>query len=155
MFNGIATWAYAPTWSTASTWSGKVDAVAATLKAGRTAATSDGSFGFFTIAGHYPGDAFTSTTGSTVYYTVYATALNNGYRVQMAWDFYRGYTRLSGGGSPILSSGSSYTWSNVATTVQSGKYGYYAATRFDYLNPDGSVAFSSYVYCGPTYITGN
>jgi len=108
-----------------------------------------------TIAGHYPGDAFTSTTGSTVYYTVYATALNNGYRVQMAWDFYRGYTRLSGGGSPILSSGSSYTWSNVATTVQSGKYGYYAVTRFDYLNPDGSVAFSSYVYCGPTYITGN
>jgi hypothetical protein len=153
--NTTATWIYAPNWSSASTWSAKVDAVAAALKTGKTTATTDGSFAFFSMGGNYPGSSLTLATGSTVYYNVTVQALNNGQSVRVAWDFYRGATRINGTTTAANPSGYSYTWSNISTTVQTGKNGYYLTVRFDYLNADGTVAFSSYAYCGPTYITGN
>lgn len=147
---GPATWLYAPGWSSASTIDAKQTAVAQAIYGGKTAATLDGGLGYFTMAGQYPGADLTYTAGSNVSYAVFMYAPNNSFQVRMTWDFYRGSTRINGGTTSVLPSGGSYTTTS-ATTVQSGKQGYYLKVRFDYYL-SGSLTFSNTTYCGPTYI---
>jgi hypothetical protein len=148
---GPATWLYSPGWSSATTVSAKQSAVSQALFEGKSAATEEADLAHFLLGGQYPGADIFAAAGTTAYYSVYLYAPNNGYQVQMTWDFYRGLTRINGGTTPVLSSGSSYSWANLATTAQSGRYGYYLVVRFDYLS-GGTVVFSNTAYCGPSYI---
>jgi hypothetical protein len=147
---GEATWLYSPAWSSAVTWTAKVNALAGALKAGKTSATEGASLSYFTMDGAMPGSTLTKAIGSYVYYNIYAYAPNNGYQVQVRWDFYRGSTWLNGGTSAVLSSGSTYSVTGLRTTVQQYRQGYRTETRFDYIQ-GGNVFFSERVFCGPTY----
>ncbi|MDP2859138.1 MAG: hypothetical protein Q8P50_14330 [Bacillota bacterium] len=146
---GEATWVYVPSWQLASVWPGKKDAIAGAINLGRTAATDEGSLGFFIIDGKYPGDAFSRPSGSTVYYDIRAHAIDNGYNVQFTWEFYRGSTRINNGISGILPSGAAFSVNGLATTVQSGAFGYSLSVRFDYLL-SGQIQWTDVSYCGPT-----
>jgi hypothetical protein len=146
---GEATWVYAPQWQTASVWPGKKDKIAEAINLGRTVATDEGSLGFLLMDGFYPGGTFTRTAGTTVYYDIRAHAIDNGYSVRVSWDFYRGSSRINYGVSGILPSGAVFSVNGLATTVQSGTYGYSLVTRFDYLL-DGVVQWTDMSHCGPT-----
>lgn len=147
---GPATWLYASGWGNASTVTDKQNTISRALYEGKTAATEQSDLAFFKMQGLYPGSDVVSSTGATVYYDVNLYAPNNGYEVQMTWDFYRGSTRINGGTTAVLPSGSFYSWPSLPTTVQSGRNGYYLIVRFDYVY-QGMVAFSNTAYCGPTY----
>ena len=140
---------YAPQWQTASVWPGKKDKIAEAINLGRTVATDEGSLGFLLMDGFYPGGTFTRTAGTTVYYDVRVHAVDNGYSVRVSWDFYRGSSRINYGVSGILPSGAVFSVNGLATTVQSGTYGYSLVTRFDYLL-DGVVQWTDMSHCGPT-----
>jgi hypothetical protein len=154
-FIGQATWLYAPTWATQSTWESKMAAIDACLKSGKVSATTDGSFGYFCIGSNYPGSSMTASTGSTIYYSLDARSLDNGYDVQITWDLYRDNdsNRVDGGTTSVLESGSMLQYSGLSTTVVSGKHGYYLKIRFDYKDELGTV-LASKVFCGPIYVTG-
>lgn len=113
----------------------------------------DHKFGYFRIGSSYPGSSISATTGSTAYYSLDARALDNGYDVQITWDLYRDGTWVNGGTSAVLGSGGTLQYSSLATTVQSGKHGYYLKLQFDYQDELGTV-FTSYGFCGPVYVTG-
>lgn len=155
LFGGQATWLYAPSWATQSLWLDRVSTIAAALKSEKSSATTDGGFGYFRVGSNYPGSSITASTGSTIYYSLDARALDNGYNVQITWDLYRDSdgNRVSGGTSGILGSGGTLQYSSLPTTVQGGKHGYYLVLTFDYRDDLGTV-FTSYVFCGPVYVTG-
>ena len=96
-----------------------------------------------------------ASTNSTIYYSLDARALDNGYDVQITWDLYRDSdsNRVGGGTTSVLGSGGTLQYSSLPTTVQSGKHGYYLRLQFDYKDDLGTV-FTSLVLCGPIYVTG-
>lgn len=148
---GAAAWLHAPDWPTKLTVDSRQSLVASVIRDGMTSATMDGALSFFLMDGQYPGANITKAPGTTVYYDVKVYAPNNGYSVQVTWDFYKDATMINSGSTPMLASGGSYTWLSISTPAPSLKTGYYLRARFDYYS-GGTLQFSNYTYCGPIYI---